>query len=128
MPVIIYWKNRNGDGISIATVCLIMVSTIVLLAVLKKLYSICTNCYVQNRARFHVDYRRPIQDPINQAEAVNMQQVNRQNDQDCQGWIMPKCNIFFFEFFFMYCYIYSNFAVAGIFFYPLFSLSAFQIW
>ena len=42
--------NQNGDSISITTVCLIMVSTIVLLAALKKLYSVCTNCYVQNRA------------------------------------------------------------------------------
>ena len=75
--------NQNGDGISIATVCLIMVSTIVLLAVLKKLYSMCTNCYVQHRARFHVDYRHPIHNPANRApEAVNMQQVNRQNDQE----------------------------------------------
>jgi len=74
--------NQNGDGISIATVCLIMVSTVVLLAVLKKLYSMCTNCYVQNRARFHVDYRRPIHDPANRAEAVNMHQVNRPNDQE----------------------------------------------
>ena len=74
--------NQNGDGISIATVCLIMVSTIVLLAVLKKLYSMCANCYMQNRARFHVDYRRPIHDPVNRAEAVNMQPVNRQADQE----------------------------------------------
>ena len=74
--------NQNGDGISIATVCLIMVSTVVLLAVLKKLYSMCTNCYVQNRARFHVDYRRQIHDPANRAEAVNMHQVNRPNDQE----------------------------------------------
>lgn len=74
--------NNNGDGISIATVCLIMVSTVVLLAVLKKLFSICTKCYAQNRARFYVDYRRPAHDPINRAEAVNMPQINRQNDQE----------------------------------------------
>ena len=73
--------NQNGDGISIATVCLIMVSTIVLLAALKKLYSVCTNCYVQNRARFHVDYRHP-NDPVNRADAVNMNQINRQNNQE----------------------------------------------
>ena len=74
--------NQNGDGISIATVCLIMVSTIVLLAVLKKLYSMCTHCYTQHRARFHVDYRRPMNDPVNRAEAVNMQPINRQADQE----------------------------------------------
>ena len=34
----------------------------------------------------------------------------------------------FLNFFFMYCYIQNNFAVAGkFFFYPLFSLSAFRI-
>ena len=73
--------NQNGDSISITTVCLIMVSTIVLLAVLKKLYSVCTNCYVQNCARFHVDYRHP-NDPVNRADAVNMNQINRQNNQE----------------------------------------------
>ena len=72
--------NQNGDSISIATVCLIMVATIVLLAVLKKLYSMCANCYMNNRAHFHVDVRRPNHEPVNRAEAVNMNQNNRQND------------------------------------------------
>ena len=73
--------NQNGDSISIATVCLIMVSTIVLLAILKKLYSVCTTCFVNNRARFHVDIRHP-NDPVNRAEAANMNQLNRQADQE----------------------------------------------
>jgi hypothetical protein len=74
--------NQNGDSISIATVCLIMVATIVLLAVLKKLYSLCANCYMNNRAHFNVDVRRPNHAPVNRAEAVNMNQNNRQNDQE----------------------------------------------
>lgn len=74
--------NQNGDGISIATICLIMVSTIVLLAVLKKLYSMCANCYVNNRARFHVGLGPPNQNPVNRAEMVNMNPINRQNDQE----------------------------------------------
>ena len=73
--------NQNGDGISIATVFLIMVSTVVLLAVLKKLYGMCTTYF--NRARlFHVDIRRPNDDPVNRADEVNMNQVNRPNDQE----------------------------------------------
>ena len=73
--------NQNGDSISIATVFLIMVCTVVLLAVMKKLYGMCTTYY--NRARlYHVDVRHPHNDPVNRANAVNMNQVNRPNDQE----------------------------------------------
>ena len=71
--------NNNGDSISVATIFFIMISTVILMALLKKIYAWCMNCYKDKLTRFSY---HPGDPGLNRASAnvIGMNQLPRQEN------------------------------------------------